>query len=226
MRPDDLVFNYLVNQWLMGERPAGVRHPGLERRRHEPAGRAARAVPRDLPRQHPDAARARSTCSGTPVDLGQDHGADLRHRRDQRPPHAVDGLLPDDGGCCPGRAPSCSATPATSPAWSTRPATRRRPTGRRPSPVDDPEAVARPAPSSAPAAGGRPGPTGCCERSGDERPAPDRARRRRAPAAGGGAGLLRRRPGELTRGQVSRACRAAGRYVPAAGRAARRPPGS
>ena len=46
MRPDDLVFNYWVSNYLMGVPAADVRHPRLERRQHQPARAAARRVPR------------------------------------------------------------------------------------------------------------------------------------------------------------------------------------
>ena len=44
-------------------RPARVRHPLLEQRLHQPAGDAARRVPRDLPRRTRCVTRARSRCS-------------------------------------------------------------------------------------------------------------------------------------------------------------------
>ncbi len=78
-----------------GQQAARVRHPGLERRRHEPAGPIARPVPGHLRTERAvhagrdDGARH----AGGP---GHDHHADLRDRRNDRPPDAVDRLLPND----------------------------------------------------------------------------------------------------------------------------------
>ena len=96
MRPDDLVFDYLVNNYLMGERPARVRHPGLERRRDEPA--RARCTPSSSTSSagnllaKPDAL----TVLGSPVDLGRITVPMFITGRSNRPPHPVARLLPHD----------------------------------------------------------------------------------------------------------------------------------
>ncbi len=86
---------------LVGSGPPGIgraltaaRHPGLERRRHQPAGRAALRVPRRLPVQQPGHRRPRGDRHAG--QLGPDRRAALRHRRAERPPHPLDRLLPDD----------------------------------------------------------------------------------------------------------------------------------
>ena len=59
MRPDDLIFNYLVNQWLMGEDPPAFDILAWNADGTNLPARAARAVPRDLRRQRAGAGRAR-----------------------------------------------------------------------------------------------------------------------------------------------------------------------
>ena len=236
LRPNDLVWNYWVNNYLTGQRPAGVRHPRLERRLDEPARRAARAVPRHL--QHNLLAQPGAfEVLGTPVDLGADQGRHLRHRRDDRPPHAVEGAAT--------ARPSCSAADSTfvlsnaghiaeprQPAGQPEGALLRRPRARAATPTSGARppssaghvvgALGRLGHSSAPATSARRRARLGSRRHPPLEPAPGRVRAR--PRAGGcvsrrrvalGAGPERRPGGATSRASCAWLERERGRASPA-----------
>ena len=81
--------------------PAELRHPGVERGRHQPAGQAARTVPRPLRNERaPEEGQHQGPRQA--ARPWQDQGADARDRRHHRPSHAVEGLLSHDAAA--GRA--------------------------------------------------------------------------------------------------------------------------
>ena len=129
MRPERAGVELLGQQLPDGQQAAGLRHPGVERRRHEPAGRAALQF-LDIFQHNRCARPGGSRLLGTPVDLATDQVPTfVTGGRPITSPRGRAATAPRN--CSAGRARSSSATPGTSRAWSTRPATRRRPTRRR-----------------------------------------------------------------------------------------------
>ena len=71
LRPGDLVWNYWVNNYLLGKKPPGVRHPVLERRHHPDARRAARRLRRPGAWTTSSSRPGALTVLGIPVDLSR-----------------------------------------------------------------------------------------------------------------------------------------------------------
>ena len=94
LRPNDLVLELLGQQLPARPGPAGLRHPGLERRHHPaehrlppPAYGPGGGQPDGAPRRHDSPGHAHRPVSH--------HHRHLRRGRENRPYHALAGLLPD-----------------------------------------------------------------------------------------------------------------------------------
>jgi len=71
LRPNDLIWNYVVNNYPRGQAASGVRPAVLERRQHQPAGADVHLVPaQHVPREHLRVPN-KLTCCGQPVDLNR-----------------------------------------------------------------------------------------------------------------------------------------------------------
>ena len=123
LRPNDLVWNYFVNNYLLGKDPPAfdilywnqdtVRlAAGLHRDFVRIALGNALTVPGEV------------EVLGTPIDLGDDHPGQLHHRRPERPHRAVGKRVPERAAARRRRSGSCCRRAATSRRSSIRPAPR------------------------------------------------------------------------------------------------------
>ena len=123
LRPNDLVWNYVVNNYLLGKEP-----PAFDVLYwNQDTVRLAAGLHRDFMRLALENSLARpgraARCSASPVDLGARRRRQLHRRRAQRPHHPVGERLPQHAAARRRRRGSCCPPAATSRRSSTR---RRR----------------------------------------------------------------------------------------------------
>ena len=70
LRGRDLIWNYVVNNYLLGRGAAAVRPALLEQRHDQPAGRMAPRLSRDLYKGNKLAEKGGIAVAGTPIDIG------------------------------------------------------------------------------------------------------------------------------------------------------------
>ena len=120
LRANDLVWNYVVNNYLKGETPPAfdlLHWNGDSANLPGPMyAYYLRNLYIDNRLREPDAL----TMAGAPIDLTRVDDARLRVRDARRPHRALALGVPHDAACSAATSRSCSARPATSPASSTR----------------------------------------------------------------------------------------------------------
>ncbi len=120
LRGRDLIWSYVVNNYLLGEEPApfDLLHWNSDTT-NLPAG-WHRDYLETLYKGNKLAEKGGITVAGTPIDIDRGEDADLRPGRARGPYRAAAERVEDHGPFRRARSGSCSPARAISPAWSTR----------------------------------------------------------------------------------------------------------
>ena len=125
LRPNDLVWSYVVNNYLLGKDAAGVRHPVLEPGHGPPGGRACTATSSTSRLENAFTRPGALEVLGTPGRPRRGRRRQLLRRRSERPHRPVGERVPQRAAVRRRRSASCSPRSGHIQALVNPPAARR-----------------------------------------------------------------------------------------------------